>query len=402
MYTKVKRCPAGHESVSKNLLLDIDCIHECITTRDPVQFSDQFYAHHILAPTTSKCAHELCNEDADQHNAITKYSPFLVLGATQTQDPAGKGGLSYTHFPYNLRFDDAHYVLQAKIFSTADSGAHFYTVATVEHNDSYFLAQIDNLQKQVQIVQDKVTSEFPPEDLCHSDKTVVACYKLASVNDRNYKYLRILRKHANGGSRPLGSYQQQNQEQQLFCYTHRIEYVYRAIATEEFYPLSIDFVALPKRIHNFKSQLEDILYGRRPSFYKDLTIKSIKKNGAQNAQNIGVMLGRVSELRPGYYGSRGSVVITETLADMFMEKLDQDHNIERLRLTYMSYIQMILAPETAILLIAEDLEEGRRSKNLNEWDLMQIEGVEDLTSYARLRMWKSAQFGSIVFPETYK
>ncbi|KAI9488560.1 hypothetical protein BDB00DRAFT_847752 [Zychaea mexicana] len=351
MYTKVKRCPAGHESVSKNLLLDIDCIHECITTRDPVQFSDQFYAHHILAPTTSKCTHESCNEDAEQHNAITRYSPFLVLGATQTQDPAGKGGLSYTHFPYNLRFDDAHYVLQAKIFSTADSGARFYTVATVEHNDSYFLAQIDNL------------------------------------------------KHADGGSRPLGSYQQQNQEQQLFCYTHRIEYVYRAIATEEFYLLSIDFVALPKRIHNFKSQLEDILYGRRPSFYKDLTIKSIKKNGAQNAQNIGVMLGRVSELRPGYYGSRGSVVITETLADMFMEKLDQDHNIERLRLIYMSYIQMILAPETAILLIAEDLEEGRRSKNLNEWDLMQIEGVEDLTSYARLRI---AQFGSIVFPETYK
>ncbi|KAI9468665.1 hypothetical protein BDB00DRAFT_274710 [Zychaea mexicana] len=228
--------------------------------------------------------------------------------------------------------------------------------------------------------------------------------------------MRILRKHASGGSRPLDSYQQQNvdnysssprwvlqkQEQELFCYTHRIEYAYRAIATEEFHPLSIGFVALPKRIHNFKSQLEDILYGRRPSFYKDLTIQSVKKNGFHNARNIGFMLGRVSELRPGYYGSRGSVVITETLADMFMEKLDQDHNIETLRLTYMSYIQMIFCTRDSHLLIAEDLEEGKRSKNLSEWDLMQIEGVEDLTSYARLRMRKSAYFGPIVFPETYK
>ncbi|KAG2216460.1 hypothetical protein INT45_014179 [Circinella minor] len=181
-YTCSTTCSScDFKSTRENLLLDIDTVTSEITTKDPIEFIDHFYAHHILNPRPAKCNSKDCaNNDATQENIITKYSPFLLIGAAMWNDPESNR-IHYTNFPYEMKFDDANYMLHSKVHSVTNDGFHFYIVATIEYQSERFLARFDNLKPGVEIITNRV-SQTSQEVLCQPDKTTLVCYKLSTIN----------------------------------------------------------------------------------------------------------------------------------------------------------------------------------------------------------------------------
>ena len=150
-------------------------------TNDPIEFANQFYGQHILSPCLARCGSKDCsNSDLLQENIATKYSPFLLIGAGMFTAP-GSSKILYTNFPYEMKFDDAHYILHSKVYSMTDPGLHFYMVATVEHQNECFLARLDNLKPKAEVLMNRI-SRISQEILCQPDKTTITCYKLLTVN----------------------------------------------------------------------------------------------------------------------------------------------------------------------------------------------------------------------------
>ena len=92
-------------------------------------------------------------------------------------------------------------------------------------------------------------------------------------------------------------------EQTRFCKAHRI----RSAETEweeNGYP-TIDWLQFDGRIARFHADLDNILRGRRPSFYRNKFEESLKSNKNRTVQKRFMDSGlEAPEL--GYYGSRGA------------------------------------------------------------------------------------------------
>ena len=121
--------------------------------------------------------------------------------------------------------------------------------------------------------------------------------------------------------------------------------------------------------------LWDVVEGRVSSEFLELSRKTYRDLGARRARSAMALMGRYQELRPGYYGPRGTELIIKTVAGMFLttRKLKMKHTTPQ---SPREFAYEVLVPEVALRLIGEDRG---------------IELVE-----ARMVMKESAAFGEVV------
>ncbi|KAI9720036.1 MAG: hypothetical protein M1812_003163 [Candelaria pacifica] len=144
------------------------------------------------------------------------------------------------------------------------------------------------------------------------------------------------------------------QKQARFCRTHK-----KRSAAEEWkvrkYP-DIDWDRLDARLKSYHHILEDILEGRRTSYYKDILKDSIASGRDRTmAQSMGG--DGFHGLTPGYYGPRGARKMMDNIMRAFSPKLRKlattDKAISSRGVS--GFAQLVLVPELAVLLIKVDM-----------------------------------------------
>ncbi|KAG8999784.1 hypothetical protein FRB90_011962, partial [Tulasnella sp. 427] len=126
------------------------------------------------------------------------------------------------------------------------------------------------------------------------------------------------------------------------------------------WPRKIDFKDLPRRMKRSATRkaLEAILSvpaRDRDSKFWIAAREDIRKRGARVATSVQGQMETFHLTQPGYYGEQGFIVISETLQNMFsQEKLEA---ADIMPMNSQDFLQRVLVPETAILLIMEDRDE---------------------------------------------
>ncbi|KAI6139799.1 RTC4-like domain-containing protein [Pisolithus tinctorius] len=185
------------------------------------------------------------------------------------------------------------------------------------------------------------------------------------------------------------------------CQRHRFERHQLPIALERGWPQVINFKNLPMRVNRMKPYLEAIImdsYDRdtdhdvaneidenddargprsRSAFWKEVK-REVKKQGSRTTVGVKGQFASFEKIQPGYYGEQGSVIIHQTLFNLFPPSSFDSSLVEPLTPT--EFIQRVLVPETAAHLIAQDL------------------GVD--MDYAIMTLHESARYGVAMFPDT--
>ncbi|KAK7057639.1 RTC4-like domain-containing protein [Favolaschia claudopus] len=116
-------------------------------------------------------------------------------------------------------------------------------------------------------------------------------------------------------------------------------------------------------------------------FWKDL-VKELKAKGSKGVKGVHGQFANFEKTQPGYYGELGSMIIHQTLYDMFpLSSIDPDLVSP---LTPNEFIQRILVPEVGMRLVMEDM------------DLNQDRRTDKKRAVAVLR--ESASYGVAMFP----
>ncbi|KAL1921271.1 uncharacterized protein VTP21DRAFT_10987 [Calcarisporiella thermophila] len=138
-----------------------------------------------------------------------------------------------------------------------------------------------------------------------------------------------------------------------FCRLHRAFRQVVPEGVEKGYPLSIDFEALPARITRMVPNLMDIVEGKRPSFFKTLAMEAYERVGKAKARQTGELMTRFEVTQPGYYGPRGASVLLSSLVHLLL-RTDRLTPSDTAPQTPIEYLQQVMVPETAVMLIMED------------------------------------------------
>ncbi|KAG8215087.1 hypothetical protein J3R82DRAFT_8508 [Butyriboletus roseoflavus] len=181
------------------------------------------------------------------------------------------------------------------------------------------------------------------------------------------------------------------------CQRHRFESHQLPIATERGWPKTIDFAKVPMRVKKMKKELEAIILDkddisdtegldtddglrgpRIKSFFWREVKKEVKKQGSRTVVGVKGQFASFEKTQPGYYGEQGSVIIHQTLFDLFPPSTFDASLIAPLAPA--EFIQRILVPEAAVRLIAQDL----------------CADIDD----AIVTLRESAQYGVAMFPDT--
>ncbi|KAJ7496832.1 RTC4-like domain-containing protein [Mycena latifolia] len=196
------------------------------------------------------------------------------------------------------------------------------------------------------------------------------------------------------------------------CQRHRFESQTLPEAEARGWPKSINWAALKGRVLEMEEDLsyiledpgDPIVYGngeeteerQKPEsepkrskgprmqciFWKDL-LKDLKKQGTKGVKGVRGQFANFEKTQPGYYGELGSVIIHQTLYDMFpLTTIDPDLVDP---LTPNEFIQRILVPEVGMRLVIEDM------------DLDVADRSDKKQAVAVLR--ESASYGVAMFPE---
>ncbi|KIK93689.1 hypothetical protein PAXRUDRAFT_828700 [Paxillus rubicundulus Ve08.2h10] len=181
------------------------------------------------------------------------------------------------------------------------------------------------------------------------------------------------------------------------CQRHRFESHQLPIAIERGWPKTIDFAKVPARVKSMKKELvaiildgdalgddenpnaDDKLKGprNRSVFWREM-VNEVKKQGSRAVVGLKGQFASFEKTQPGYYGEQGSVIIHQTLFDLFPPSSFDVSLITPLAPA--EFIQRILVPEAAVRLIAQDL----------------CADIED----AIVTLRESAQYGVAMFPDT--
>ncbi|KAJ7772040.1 RTC4-like domain-containing protein [Mycena maculata] len=193
------------------------------------------------------------------------------------------------------------------------------------------------------------------------------------------------------------------------CQRHRFESQTLPEAEERGWPKSIDWGGLKGRVQAMKRDISRILsdpgdpivYGTdekatkdrsearrkkgprmRCIFWKDL-VKDLKTSGTKGVKGMKGQFANFEKTQPGYYGELGSMILHQTLYDMFpLDTIDADLVDP---LTPNEFIQRILVPEVGMRLVMEDMS-------------LDVDNREDRQrAVAVLR--ESAGYGVAMFPE---
>ncbi|KAJ7169182.1 RTC4-like domain-containing protein, partial [Mycena crocata] len=194
------------------------------------------------------------------------------------------------------------------------------------------------------------------------------------------------------------------------CQRHRFESETLPEAEAKGWPKYIDWSRLKGRVHAMKRDLSSILddpgdpivYGndeteekpkesqssRRKGprmqciFWKDL-VKDLKAKGTKGVKGLQGQFANFEKTQPGYYGELGSVIIHQTLYDMFpLSSIDPDLVDP---LTPNEFIQRIFVPEVGMRLVMEDMFLNLEDRSHKR------------RAVATLR--ESASYGVAMFPE---
>ncbi|KAH6916290.1 RTC4-like domain-containing protein [Coprinopsis sp. MPI-PUGE-AT-0042] len=190
------------------------------------------------------------------------------------------------------------------------------------------------------------------------------------------------------------------------CQRHRFESTILPEAEEKGWPKTIDWSALRGRVENMHEELEDIIEDRgkdvdgggvddddvqvveeqegarsRCVFWNEL-MGDVKKKGSRAAAGIKDQFLNFEKTQPGYYGELGSVIIHQTLYNMFPPT---SFNLPSIApLSPEEFIQRILVPEVALRLIMQDRRLVRKG----------AKGVQEALTVLR----ESSAYGVAMFP----
>ncbi|KAG8527025.1 uncharacterized protein KY384_008454 [Bacidia gigantensis] len=153
-------------------------------------------------------------------------------------------------------------------------------------------------------------------------------------------------------------------EQAGFCAAHKINAA-RSEWQERGYP-RIEWDRLKDRMSTYHPQIEQLLRGDRPSFYRNALEDSVKSGKNRTLKQALVQGGALEGLSPGYYGSRGAKIFVEDIIHRFQSKLRRLGSHDRLLAAIgpSGYVQAVLAPELAVMLVMDDMktdEDGARA-----------------------------------------
>ncbi|KAF2035886.1 hypothetical protein EK21DRAFT_53761 [Setomelanomma holmii] len=157
--------------------------------------------------------------------------------------------------------------------------------------------------------------------------------------------------------------------QNAFCRSHRTKSAWDEYRSEG-YP-DINWSALPQRIRKHRMELFKILNNDRPSEYRD-RYKPIALTGkaASVPSRRKDLPGKIQEeldsyaiddqtTYPGYYGPHGRRIITENVMKILKNEIKNCSDAVVQGSGPATFVQAVLVPETAILLIMEDCRVDR-------------------------------------------
>ncbi|RMZ66881.1 RTC4-like domain-containing protein [Pyrenophora seminiperda CCB06] len=177
-----------------------------------------------------------------------------------------------------------------------------------------------------------------------------------------------------------------------FCHAHKKKSAQDEY-TQEGYP-EIDWKALPRRIRRHKSTLTKLLGKDSCSIHRDryeplaltgkaASVPSRRTDLSQSAQDsLDSFALDEHAAYPGYYGPHGRRVITEHVMETFKSELKKSKDRVVQASGIAAFVQAVMVPEVAILLIMEDCKvdkeaaEGIREKTYN-MGLLLNEEIED-------------------------
>ncbi|OAX33804.1 hypothetical protein K503DRAFT_725367 [Rhizopogon vinicolor AM-OR11-026] len=180
------------------------------------------------------------------------------------------------------------------------------------------------------------------------------------------------------------------------CQRHHFETHILPEAIENGWPQSINFKKVPKRVEGMKGALEAIIADadkcnededsgdvdprdlRIGSFFWREVKKEIKKQGSRTVTGVKGQFTSFEKTQPGYYGELGSLIIHQTLYNLFPFSSFNASSIAPF--TPAEFIQRVLVPEAAVGLIMQDLH------------LDKDEAIVTLR--------ESSQYGVAMFPDT--
>ncbi|TFY83640.1 hypothetical protein EWM64_g369 [Hericium alpestre] len=165
------------------------------------------------------------------------------------------------------------------------------------------------------------------------------------------------------------------------CQRHQFEAREMPKAKKRGWPTSIDFVQVKRRVEDSGSRLRGLVEGeggyREESVFWNQVIKEMQALGSRAAVGVKGQLESFEKTQPGYYGEMGSMIIHQTLYNLFPPSSFDADSISPLTPT--EFIQRVLVPEAALALIMEDMDQGR--------------------DHATQTMRESAAYGVAMFPE---
>ncbi|KAI7878920.1 hypothetical protein K492DRAFT_208630 [Lichtheimia hyalospora FSU 10163] len=143
-------------------------------------------------------------------------------------------------------------------------------------------------------------------------------------------------------------------EQHFFCRLHRAELIVRKEGRAKNYPEDIRFNDIHSRLERLRGELEKIIRQEKKSQFRDIALKAYEEMGKNKARSTLGVMARVDNIMTGYYGSKGSAVIQDALSTMFLHTGMLTNALTTPQLP-LEYLQQVLVPEAALVLIRQDL-----------------------------------------------
>lgn len=143
--------------------------------------------------------------------------------------------------------------------------------------------------------------------------------------------------------------------QQMFCREHAKRSAVQQYMNKGY--CEIDWDMLPTRIAQHSGRLTSILRNERPSYFRQLHADMDRQTGSRMMEENATLT------RTGYYGSRGTRVmmesITSELADVIRDQAVKDPVVGSAGVA--NFVLRVLVPELAILLVMEDYKCSEQS-----------------------------------------
>lgn len=138
-----------------------------------------------------------------------------------------------------------------------------------------------------------------------------------------------------------------------FCQRHK-EQEAETQRSAKRYP-TIDWSTMSERMTKHNSRIEAILERREHSYYRDLVDENVASGQNRNAFCAVEGSGQAHAV-PGYYGSKGAQVMQEHILETFSTRIRRLASTDKAipRTGPAGYVQTVLAPELAVLLVMED------------------------------------------------